>query len=86
LFRTSAETLLEVARSPASWCRNRLLQRAAHLDSKLELHRMYTAWCRPVGCLLITRAGSNHATTSSSRPRARRCLAASSRSAQARLS
>src|SRR5208337_1471149 len=34
LFRTSAETLLEVARSPASRCRNRLLQRATHLESK----------------------------------------------------
>ena len=34
LFRTSAETLLEVARDPQHRCRNRLLQRPAHLDAK----------------------------------------------------
>ena len=65
LFRTSAETLLEVARDPQ------------HLGAEIGffsvLHpgvrssnfiRMYIAWCRPVDSLPIAHAGSNPATTS----------------------
>ena len=50
------------------------------------LTRMFIAWCQLVGCLLITRAGSNHARLLSSRRGARRCLSGQvPRSAQARL-
>ena len=66
LFRTSAETLLEVARDPqTSRCGDRLLQRAAHLES--ETRTSPACPLRGTGrwaVCSITRAGSNHATTS----------------------
>jgi len=65
LFRSSAETLHEVARDPQHLGAEIGFFSVLHTWSqKLELHRMYIAWCQLVGCLPMARAGSNHATTS----------------------
>src|SRR6266436_337150 len=65
LFRTSAETLLEIARDPQHL--------GAEIGSFSVLHswvrnsnftHMCIAWCRPVDFLPIARVGSSHATRS----------------------
>jgi hypothetical protein len=65
LFRTSAETLLEVARDPKHLGAEIGFFSVLHSWSqKLDFTHMCIAWRPPVDCLPITRAGSNHATIS----------------------
>src|SRR5215831_4892802 len=65
LFRTSAETLLEVAPIPGISVRRSASSASCTPGLKnSNFTHMFIAWCRPVDYLLITRAGSNHATIS----------------------
>jgi hypothetical protein len=62
LFRTSAETLLEVARDPRHLGAEIGFFTVVHTwNQKLELHRMSIVSFPPVGCHSITPTGLNHA-------------------------
>src|SRR5882672_6186601 len=65
LFRTSAETLLEIARNPKHLGAEIGFFSVLHTwNQKLQLTRMSIAWCRPVGRHSTTPTGSAHTTRS----------------------